>query len=107
MARPRIKVGDLVQVLRGAERVDQTRGRVLKVLPAAGKAIVEGVRTVYKHVRPDPGKGHRGGRVEKAAPVSMSNLALVDPKSGEIVRTAMRVVDGKRVRVNKKTGEPI
>jgi large subunit ribosomal protein L24 len=107
MRGPRLKVGDLVQVVRGAGRVEQARGRVLKILTAKGKAIVEGVNTVYKHVRPDPRKGHRGGRIEKGAPVHLSNLALVDPKSGQIVRTALRLVDGKRMRVNKKTGEAI
>ena len=107
MARTLIRTGDMVQVMRGAGRVEQVRGRVLRVLANEGKAIVEGVRIVHKHVRPNPQKGHRGGRVEQPAPVQLSNLALVDPKTGEIARLAMKEIDGKRVRVNKKTGEPI
>ena len=107
MARTLIKTGDMVRVMRGAGRAEQVRGRVLRVLASEGKAIVEGVHVVHKHVKPNPQKGHRGGRIEQPAPVSLSNLSLVDPKTGDLVRPAMRVVDGKRVRVNKKTGEPI
>lgn len=105
MARTRIKVGDRVQVLRGDSKGE--RGRVLKVFPAKGRAIVEGVRTVFKHMRPNPRKGERGGRVEQNAPVHLSNLALVDPKKDELARIAMRTQDGKRVRINKKTQEPV
>ena len=105
MARTRIKVGDRVQVLRGDSKGE--RGKVLKVFPAKGRAIVEGIRTVFKHMRPNPSKGQRGGRVEQNAPLDLSNLALVDPKKDELARIAMRTLDGKRVRINKKTQEPV
>ena len=106
MARTRIKVGDRVQVLRGDSKGE--RGKVLKVLRAKDRAIVEGIRTVFKHMRPDPSKGNRGGRVEQNAPLHLSNLALVDPKNDDKpARVAMKMQDGKRVRINKKTQEPV
>ncbi len=59
-------------------------------------------------MRPNPSKGHRGGRVEQNAPLHLSNLALVDPKNDDKpARVAMRTQDGKRVRINKKTQEPV
>ena len=106
MKRTRIRVGDEVQVMRGNAE-DRVRGRVLKIMHTKGQAIIEGVRTMFKHVRPDPSKGSRGGRIEKSMPVNVSNLAIVDPKTGQIARIAIKEVDGKRVRINKKTGEEV
>jgi large subunit ribosomal protein L24 len=100
-----IKVGDMVEVTRGQETGE--RGRVLRFLPGGERAIVDGVGVVYKHMRSNPQQGQRGGRVEQNPPIHVSNLALVDTKTNKIARVRMRVVDGKRVRVNSKNGEQV
>ena len=107
MGNTLLRAGDLVRVVRGSDAIDNRPKRILRIMPGEGRAVVENANTKIKHVRPNPQKGHRGGRMEKSAPINLSNLVLVDPKTNENVRAAMREVDGKRVRVNKKTGEPI
>ena len=101
MPRTRIKVGDQVKVMRGADRGEQ--GRVLRVFAGKNRAIVEGVGTVFKHVKPT--QQSRGGRIEKNVSVHISNLALIDPKSGAMTRPAVRDGDDGRERYDRKTGE--
>lgn len=81
--------------------------KVLKVLVKEERAIVEGVNFVSKHTKPSA-KNPQGGIVKQEAPIHISNLSLVDPKSGEPTRVAMKITeDGKKVRVSKKSGEEI
>lgn len=105
MSKLRIKKGDTVQVLAGEDRGKQ--GRVLSVNAEKQRAIVEGVNMVTKHTKPNA-KHPQGGRVNMEAPIHISNIALLDPKSGKPTRVAVRVAeDGKKVRVAKKSGEEI
>lgn len=104
MSKTIIKKGDNVQVLAGEDRGKQ--GRVLSVDRAKSRAIVEGVRVVTKHTKPNA-KHPQGGRVEMEAPIHLSNLALLDPKSGKPTRVGVRVEDGKKIRYAKKSGEEI
>ncbi|WP_075631759.1 50S ribosomal protein L24 [Novacetimonas hansenii] len=101
----RIKKGDQVLVITGSSR--GTRGEVVTVLPAAEKAIVRGVAIAKRHTRPSR-MGEQGGIIEKEMPVHLSNLKLIDPKSGDPTRVGYRVLEnGRKVRVAKATGEVI
>lgn len=98
----KIRKGDTVQVLAGRDRGNQ--GEVLSVLPAEGRAVVKGINLVKRHTKPQ-GVGQPGGIQEKEAKIHLSNLALLDPKSGKPTRVGFSVQDGKKVRVAKASGE--
>ena len=100
-----IKKGDTVVVLAGDDRGKQ--GRVLSVQVAKQRAIVEGINMVTKHTKPTA-KHPQGGRIQMEAPIHISNLSLVDPKSGKPTRISIAVKeDGTKVRIAKKSGEEI
>ena len=106
MATLKIKKGDTVMVIAGNSK-DNKPHRVLEVLPEQGKAIVEGVNIVSKSTKPNA-KAPQGGIIKKEAPIDLSNLAVVDPKSGKPTRVGFRFnEDGKKVRYSKKSGEEI
>lgn len=101
----RIRKGDTVLVTSGAER--GKRGEVLRVMPADDRAVVQGVRMVKRHTKPR-GMGQPGGIVAAEGPIHLSNLALVDPKSGKPTKVGFRVLDGgRKVRVARATGQVI
>ncbi len=105
MAKLFIKKGDNVYVLSGEDRGKQ--GRVLSVQPGKYRAIVEGINFITKATKPNA-THPQGGLVKKEAPVHISNLALVDPKSGKPTRVGFRKNDeGKTVRYAKKSGQEI
>lgn len=104
MSKTNIKKGDTVQVLAGNDRGKQ--GRVVKVDATKQRAIVEGVNMVTKHAKPSA-KHPQGGRIQMEAPIHISNLSLLDPKSGKPTRVGHAIIDGKKVRVAKKSGEEI
>ena len=99
----KIKKGDRVVVISGADK--GAEGEVLEVFPEKGRATVENVRIVKRHTKPN--NENQGGIIEKPAPIHISNLMLVDPKSGEPTRVGRRVEDGKIVRYAKSSGEII
>jgi len=97
-----IRSGDTVEVIAGADR--GTRARVLQIDRQAGKAIVEGVARVYKHVRRSQ-KHPQGGRLSKEMPIQLSNLMLVCESCSARARTGARVLDdGSKERFCKKCG---
>ena len=98
-----IKKGDQVAVVEGAYK--GKKGKVLEVFPAKNRAIVEGVNVVKKHQKPT--NDQPGGIIEREASVHLSNLMLVDPKTGEPTRIGRREENGKIVRYSKKSGETI
>ena len=98
----KIRKGDTVQVLAGKDRGNQ--GEVLSVSPSEGRAVVKGINLVKRHTKPQ-GMGQPGGIQEKEATIHLSNLALLDPKSGKPTRVGFAVQDGKKVRVAKASGE--
>ncbi len=99
----KIKKGDRVQVLAGKDK--GKRGEVLSVSPTENRAVVQGVNIVKRHAKPQ-GMNQPGGIQEKEAPIHLSNLALLDPKSGKPTRVGFRLLeDGKKVRVAKPSGE--
>lgn len=101
----KIRKGDLVQVIAGDSK--GTQGKVLEVLIEKNRAIVEGANLVSKHTKPNAANPN-GGIIKKEAPIHISNLALIDPKSGKTTRVGRQLnSDGKLVRVAKKSGEEI
>ena len=105
MSKLHIKKGDTVYVNSGESRGKQ--GRVLRVLVKDQKAIVEGLNIVKKSTKPSA-KNPQGGIVEMEAPIHISNLNLIDPKSGKPTRIGRRRdANGKLVRYAKKSGEEI
>ena len=105
MGKLHIKKNDTVVVLAG-ENKGKT-GKVLKVLVEKNRALVEGVNMVSKSTKPSA-QNPQGGIVKQEAPIHISNLSLVDPKSGKATRVGIKVTeDGKKVRIAKKSGEEI
>ncbi|MCX4330374.1 50S ribosomal protein L24 [Paramuribaculum intestinale] len=105
MNKINIKKGDTVYVLAGDDR--GKTGRVLKVDAAKQRAIVEGVNVVTKATKPSA-KHPQGGLVKMEAPVHVSNLSLIDPKSGKPTRVFRKKNDeGRSVRYAQKSGEEI
>ncbi|MBT8179370.1 MAG: 50S ribosomal protein L24 [Eudoraea sp.] len=100
----RIKAGDTVRVITGDHKGSE--GKVLRVDREKNKAIVEGVNEVSKHEKPSA-QNPQGGIVKKEAPIHVSNLALIDSKSGETTRVGFEIRDGKKVRFSKKSNEVI
>lgn len=101
----RIRKGDQVLVLTG--RSKGVRGEVLSVFPKTEKAIVRGVAVAKRHTKPNR-MGENGGIIDKEMPIHLSNLKLIDPKSGKPTRVGFRVLeDGRKVRVAKATGDVI
>ena len=98
----KIKKGDRVVILTGKDKGRQ--GAVLRVLPKEERVLVEGLNMVQRHTRPTQGDP-QGGIKSKEAPLHVSNVALVDPKSGGPTRVGFRIEDGKKVRFAKKSGE--
>ncbi|HOZ81697.1 MAG TPA: 50S ribosomal protein L24 [Bacteroidia bacterium] len=104
MSKLKIKKGDIVKVIAGESKGKQ--GRVLEVFPETNRASVENVNIVSKHTRPNA-QNTQGGIVKKEAPVNVSNLMLIDPKSGKPTRVGRKTEEGKLVRYAKKSGEVI
>ena len=100
-----IKKGDMVKVIAGEDKGRE--GRVLEVERRKMTAIVEGLRMVTKHSKPTT-ENPQGGILKKEAPIHISNLMLIDPKSGEPTRVGRKKEqDGKLARYSKRTGDPI
>ncbi len=100
----RIKKDDEVIVISGKDK--GKTGRVLEVIPASERVLVEGVNIMKRHTKPRPPQ-EPGGVIEKPAPMHHSNVALIDPKSKKATRVRIEIVDGKRVRVSARSGARI
>jgi large subunit ribosomal protein L24 len=105
MGRIRIAKGDTVMVIAGDDR--GKTGRVLMVIPEKNRVIVEKVNFVKRHIKPTQ-RNTQGGIQEKEAAVHLSNVQLVDPKTGEPTRVGVkRLPEGGRERIAKKSGETL
>ena len=98
----KLKKGDKVVVLAGKDKGKQ--GEITAVFPKENKAVVDGVNIAIRHTRQS--QTSQGGRVAKAMPIDLSNLALLD-KNGKATRVGFRVEDGNKVRFAKTTGDVI
>jgi len=104
MTKLKIKSGDTVTVVAGDHKGSE--GKVMRVMADKNKAIVEGVNMVKKHEKPSA-SNPQGGIVEKEAAIHISNLSLIDSKTGSPTRVGYRMEDGKKVRFSKKSNEVI
>ena len=105
MSKLHIKKNDTVIVLSGED--NGKTGKVLKVFVDENRALVEGIRIVSKSTKPSA-KNPQGGIVKQEAPIHISNLSLIDPKTGKATRVGIKKnEDGTKVRVSKKSGEVI
>ena len=100
----KIKSGDTVRVIAGDHKGSE--GKVIRVDRKKNKALIEGINMVSKHEKPSA-QNPQGGITEKEAPIHISNLSLIDAKSGDTTRVGYEVRDGKKVRVAKKSKEVI
>lgn len=98
-----VRKGDTVEVISGANK--GARGEILEVFPVKNRAIVDGVNLAKKHQKPT--QDNAGGIIEIPLSIHISNLMVIDPKSGEPTRIGRKEVDGKIVRYSKKSGEII
>ena len=103
MPKMKIKKGDQVIVLSGEDK--GKTGEVVKSMPKESKVVVQGINLVKRHTKPS--QTTPGGIVTKEAPINVSNVAIVDPKTGKAPKIGYKEVDGKKVRVARKSGEVI
>jgi large subunit ribosomal protein L24 len=102
----KIRKGDDVVVKVGKDR--GKRGTVLRVLPEAGRLVVENVNIVKKHSKPNPQAGISGGIIEKEMPIDVSNVMLYNPQTKKGDRVGFKILeDGRKVRVFKSTEEVV
>lgn len=100
----KIKVNDKVKIIAGKDLGKE--GKVLRVLVEDSKVLVEGINKVKRHVKPGA-VSKEGGIISIEKPVHVSNVMLVDPKTGTPTRIGYKIIDGKKYRISKKTGEVI
>jgi large subunit ribosomal protein L24 len=105
MQQVHVRRGDTVAVIAGRER--GKRGKVLRVLPAAGRVLVEKLNMMKKHQRPTQ-KLRQGGIIERESPLALSNVLVVCSRCDKASRSGIKVLgDGRKVRVCKRCGESI
>jgi large subunit ribosomal protein L24 len=95
-----IRKNDTVMVTTGKD--SGKRGRILKVLTAKNRVIVEGVNIIKRHTRPNPQRNIKGGIVEREGAVHASNVQLVCPECGKITRVGRRLQGDRKVRICRK-----
>ena len=103
MAKFKIKQGDMVQVTAGKDK--GRTGKVLRILRDDGRLFVEGLNMVKRHQKPTAEQP--GQIVEKEASLHISNVALWNADESRRVKVGFKVVDGKKQRVDRKTGNPV
>ncbi|PKR76586.1 50S ribosomal protein L24 [Halalkalibacillus sediminis] len=99
-----VKKGDKVVVISGKDKGKE--GAVLEAFPKKDRVLVEGVNYVKKHAKPSQ-ENPQGGILTQEAPIHVSNVMPVDSKTGEPTRVGYEVRDGKKIRIAKKSGEPL
>ena len=104
MSAAKIKKGDNVVIRSGKDK--GRTGTVLQVMPKEGKVLVQGVNVAVRHRKPSQANP-QGGIDRREAPLALSKVGLVDPKTGKATRVRFEDKDGKKVRVAVKSGETI
>ena len=100
----KLKTGDNVIIMAGKDK--GKKGKILRVLPAKNKVVVEGLNMTKKHVRPRK-TGEKGTMVNTAMPMSASNVMIADPKTGKATRLGKKKVGDKFVRIARKSGQEV
>ncbi|WP_018924661.1 50S ribosomal protein L24 [Salsuginibacillus kocurii] len=106
MAQPKlhVKTGDKVKVISGKDKGKE--GVILQAYPSNQRVLVEGINMIKKHAKPSQ-ENPQGGILEQEAPVHVSNVMPIDPKTNEPTRVGKKEEDGKKVRIAKKSGEAL
>lgn len=99
-----VKKGDKVTVISGKDRGKE--GTILEAYPKNDRVLVEGINMVKKHAKPSQ-DNPQGGILTQEAAIHVSNVMPIDPKTGEPTRVGYKVIDGKKVRIAKKSGESL
>ncbi|CDQ41410.1 MULTISPECIES: 50S ribosomal protein L24 [Virgibacillus] len=99
-----VKKGDKVKVISGKDRGKE--GTILEAFPKKDRVLVEGINMIKKHAKPSQ-ENPQGGILNQEAAIHVSNVMLIDPKSGEPTRVGHEERDGKKVRIAKKSGEAL
>lgn len=102
MAKLKVKSGDLVKVIAGNHKGEE--GKIVRVFADKNTAIVEGLNMISKHTKPSA-QNPQGGIVKKEAPIHISNIALVDPKTKQATKVGYRMEGDKKVRFSKKSNQ--
>ncbi len=97
----RIRKNDTVQVMAGKDK--SKTGEVLRVFPKEDRVTVRSLNMVKRHIKPN--QQQQGGIIDKEAPLHISNVMPLDPEDGRPTRIGFKVVEGKKVRVSKRTGK--
>lgn len=100
----KLKQGDNVMVITGSHK--GKKGKILEAFPRLNRVVVEGVNIAKIHQKSRV-RGKAGEIVERPMPINVSNVMMVDPKTGERTRVSVKKVDGKNVRVAKKSGSEL
>ncbi|QCX52895.1 50S ribosomal protein L24 [Elizabethkingia sp. JS20170427COW] len=106
MTKLKIKRGDNVIVTTGNKNIKGKVGEVIEIIKDKNRAVVAGLNIVKKHVKPSA-QNPQGGIVEKEASIHISNLAIVDPKTGKATKVGYKFDGDKKVRIAKKSGETL
>jgi large subunit ribosomal protein L24 len=102
----RIKKGDIVEVISGEDK--GMRGEVLRVFPRENRVVVSKINMIIKHQDAKrSGRSTQGGRIQFEAPIDLSKVMLVSPKDNIPTRVGFAVVDGRKVRISRRTDEVI
>jgi large subunit ribosomal protein L24 len=106
MSQPKlhVKQGDNVKVISGKDKGKE--GKILEAYPNQNRVLVEGVNMVKKHAKPSQ-SNPQGGILNQEAPVHVSNVMPIDPKTGEPTRVGYKEENGKKVRIAKKSGQSL
>ena len=106
MEKIRIRKNDMVIATTGNSK--GIKGKVIKIFPKSNRAMVEGVNLISKHTKPNA-SNPQGGIIKKEATIHISNLMLIDPRSGNPTKIGRKIdkKTGKLVRFAKKSGEVI
>jgi len=102
MTKLKVKSGDLVKVIAGNHKGEE--GKIVRIFADKNTAIVEGVNMVSKHTKPSA-QNPQGGIVKKEAPINISNISLLDPKTKETTKVGYRTEGDKKVRFSKKSNQ--
>lgn len=100
----KIKKNDNIIVIAGKDK--GKTGKVVKAIPKTSMVVIAGINIKKKHQRPQK-SGQKGQIIDKIMPIHVSNVMIVDPSIGKRSRISMKMIDGKFVRVSKKSGKEI
>jgi large subunit ribosomal protein L24 len=109
MMKMKIRKGDRVMVKRGGEEDKGKIGEVIRVIPASNRIVVQGINLRKKHQKQTQSKGKQipSGIIEFEAPISVSNVMLIDPKDNQPTKVRLERKDGVSIRISKRTGTQI